>query len=446
MGSFFAHVGTLGRSTVSASIEEHEAAEHRHAGREARPLPWRRITRDAVAIFLVTRVAYAIATYFAVAFAINSVRSTTTQPTRGALLLAWQTGDVRDYLDIAAHGYTYSWQTCFFPLYPLLIHLLSFGHATLGLVVAMLLSNLGTLAALIGLGLLAAHEFGAETSVPAIRALVAFPLAFFTVMAYADNIFLALVIFAFLCARRGAWGGAIACLFVSAFVRPTAVTLVLPLLWEYGRQQGWWAALWAVARRERTPARGLALLRASGWSRLVGYPVLLLAAVPGAVAIFAAYCWARFGDPLTFLQQQTHFQRQSVPLPSGLNILVSALAAWNPLSMLAARNLIDIAPFLVFAALVVLACARRQMSVAYLIYVLGVFYADLAVPRVGTTTPFGAMGRHMLLAVPVFLLLGKWSTRRPWLDMLIMSLGIVLQGALLVAVLHGSLIGSDSII
>ncbi len=414
------------------------------------PLPWWQITRDALSIFLVTRLAYAVATYFIVTFSINSVRRQYVSASLSDMLIAWRTGDVNNYLTISAQGYTHDYLTAFFPLYPLLIHVFALGHSgAFELVVAMLISNLGTLAAIIGLGLLAAHEYGPSASVPTIRALIVFPLAFFLVMGYADNLFLALVIFAFFFARRGVWGGAIACTFVSALLRPTGFTLALPLLWEYGRQQGWWLALWLAIRRRQFPQPMFRHGTDHGSLRQrITYPLFVLAAAPAGIALFAGYCWSAFGDPLVFLHvQASHFYRTPMPLPSTLLYMADTLRAWPVLSFFEARNLIDLAPLIVFLVLVGIACMLRQMLVTYLLYMLGVFYADLAAPLVGPGlhVPFPSVGRHMLLAIPMFLLLGKWSTRRPWLDTLLLCLGLLLQGAFLVAVMRGNLAGYNAL-
>jgi hypothetical protein len=410
-------------------------------------LPWRQITRDAIGLFLATRIVYAIATYFVVVFSLSSIKHGFVTLSLGTLLRSWETGDVNNYLSIAANGYTHDFLTAFFPLYPLLIRIFTLGHAgTFELVVAMVISNLGTLAALIGLGLLAAHEYGSAFSVPVIRVLIAFPLAFFLVAGYADNLFLALAIFALFFARRSAWPGAIACTFVSALLRPTGVTLTLPLLWEYGQQQGWWSALWAAVKRRQVSWRDAARRFAPRSLRSIANPFLVVAAAPAGVALFAIYCWTTFGDPLVFLHvQETHFIRRPTPLPSALIYLLQTLHIAPLMSFLEARNLIDVAPIVIFMLLVVFAFAARQMPVTYLIYVLGVFYADLAAPLVGWDVPFPSVGRHMLLAVPVFLLLGKWSTGRPWLDTLILWLGLILQGVFLVAVMYGTLTGFNAI-
>lgn len=410
------------------------------------PLPWRRIIRDALGVFIATRIAYAAVTYFAVVFAISSVTGASVPRLAFPYLQIWETGDVTNYVRIAVQGYRFPVQTVFFPLFPMLVHIFSLGHGgPVALAVAMVISNLGSLAALIGLGLLAAQEYGSIAALPAIRMLIAFPLAFFLVMGYADNLFLALVIFAFFLARREQWGWVIACVFVSALLRPTGVTLILPLLWEYGRQQGWWTRLWAIARRSRTTVswsgQGSARSRAQRLQQFILYPAGLILAAPAGVGLFALYCWRTFGDPLSFVdQQQIHFFRRSTPLPSALLYLAQTLFRNRLVSFLAARNLIDLAPLLVCIAIVVVACARRELSVMYLLYMLGVFYADLAAPMIGREVPFPSVGRHMLLAVPVFLLLGKWSLKRPWLDTLIISVGFALQGVFLVAVMHGNLI------
>ena len=434
-----------------AQRDDPSAAETAILPATKQPLPWRRIMRDAIGVFIATRIAYAAVSYFVVIFAISSVKNSSVPKVAFPYLKIWETGDVSNYLAIAARGYVHPDQTVFFPLYPILIRIFSLGHSgPFELAVAMVISNLGTLAALIGLGLLAAQEYGPAVAMPAIRALIAFPLAFFLVMGYADNLFLALVIFAFFLARRGAWGWVIACAFISALLRPTGVTLVLPLLWEYGRQQGWWIALWAIARRSQTTIRksGLGTTRPlmQRLQQYIIYPTALSLAAPAGVAIFAVYCWQKFGDPLAFVhQQEIHFLRRSTSLPYALLYLAQTLFRYRLLSSLEARNLIDLAPLLMCMAIVVVACARREFSVMYLLYMFTVFYADLAAPMIGREVPFPSAGRHMLLAIPVFLLLGKWSLKRPWLDTLIISVGFALQGVFLVAVMHGNLISFNAI-
>jgi hypothetical protein len=46
-------------------------------------------------------------------------------------------------------------------------------------------------------------------------------------------------------------------------------------------------------------------------------------------------------------------------------------------------------------------------------------------------------GRYLLPGVPIYLLLGLWVSRRPWLDQLIIGGGMALQAMLVVFFLNG---------
>ena len=130
----------------------------------------------------------------------------------------------------------------FFPLYPLLIHLVGMALGGHYLLSALLISNLGARRVYIGLALLAAHEFGsARTPSYAVTMLAAYPLVFFLAAPYSEGLFIALAAFALYGARTSRWRVAAACAFFAALTRPTGIILLAPLVWEYGRQRGWWA-------------------------------------------------------------------------------------------------------------------------------------------------------------------------------------------------------------
>src|SRR5690349_12238358 len=141
----------------------------------------------------------------------------------------WVHWDASWYLLIALRGYDIFTPASagFFPLYPLTIHLLTLvvGRQAL-LPIALILSNLAALLAFIGLGLLAVHEEKAhaqgrqppETLDDATLArasgrlmamTAAYPYAFFLFAPFTEGFFLALLVYCFLCARRGQWRWAI---------------------------------------------------------------------------------------------------------------------------------------------------------------------------------------------------------------------------------------------
>src|SRR3989442_1288061 len=94
---------------------------------------------------------------------------------------------------------------------------------------------LATRVAFAVLARLAAREAEPAAAPAAVRALAAYPLAFFLAAPSSDALLLAAAAFTLLFARKGQWGLAALVAFVAAFTRSAAVVLFLPLVWEYGR-------------------------------------------------------------------------------------------------------------------------------------------------------------------------------------------------------------------
>jgi hypothetical protein len=414
-------VATWWRS-IRSMAEWDDASAHQ-------PLPVKRVVAQAFSIWLATRIAFAIFTYFAVLLQVPPVAAPSVGVSPSLLLGSWNRLDVEWYIAIAQHGYWGVQPTAFFPLYPLVLRaaaVLFFGHY---LFAGMVVSNLGALVAFIGLGLLAAHEGKPEDVARAIRFEAAYPLAFFTVAAYADSWLIAFITLALYFARTGGWRWAAAFAFLAGLTRPTALTLLLPLLWEYGRQHGWWhrPLLHTWSRRFRLRVRpGLEL-------------VMVVGAVPAALATYAAFCWLRFGDPLAFAHAQRYWGRVTVPPWTALGLAARDLGAHPLLSNAGARTLVDLAPALLLLVLTLV--AARRVPVAFTLYMLGVLYFAFGTPRPTFTFPFAATGRYLLPSIPIFLLLAHWSGRRRWLDLLLVSGGFMLQAVLTaIFITHGAIL------
>jgi hypothetical protein len=197
-------------------------------------------------------------------------------------LLGGLTGhDAIYYLGIAAEGYHLEpvsgaypdW--VFFPAFPLITRLMSV--VTLGdvAVAGILVSNL---ALLIGLVLVATlvHANGDSPAARPTTWLVAFaPGAVAFGMAYSDSLLLAASAGAILATRRRTWWLVAVLLAVATLSRPPGILLCIPLL----------VAIW------QTDGRATRHL-------------LVLAAGPIALAVFAAYQGAVLGDPLAFIHGQ----------------------------------------------------------------------------------------------------------------------------------------------
>jgi hypothetical protein len=462
------------------------------------------ITLQAAGIWLATRLVFVLITYFAVTFAATN-HSASVYPS--AMLAAWSRKDVGWYLAIAQQGYWHPTAvsrgespTAFFPLYPMLIAALTFMlGASHRLLAAMLVSNLGVLAAFIGLGLLAAHD--AQTSPPAtplrgegsqtppsdaaamsqgsplpdkggaegwemspapppplgegaggrglsrtVLIAAAAPLAFFLAAAYSDSLFFALAVFALLAARRGAWRWAILCGMLAGLDRFTAVILILPLAWEFATQHGWRPHRPRLPWRARTPAPAPPLRGedrpapplpvgegAGGWgwpgARTLALGAAVAAAAPVGIGLYAAYLWARFGDPLSFLRAEQQGWGHTLTAPwLSIPHAIYNFFTLPPWSFNQARSLVDYGVVLVCAA--VTAIAWRRLPGSYRLYMLGLLYLSIASPVTWSSDIFLSSGRYLLPAIPVYLVLGRWVGRSATLDALLVGGGFALQGLL----------------
>ncbi|HEV8191903.1 MAG TPA: hypothetical protein VGP82_10525, partial [Ktedonobacterales bacterium] len=284
------------------------------------------------------------------------------------------------------------------------------------LLAAMIVSNLGTLLAFVALSLLAAHEYGNAAGPKTTRMLAAYPLAFFLFAPYTEGLFIGFAALSLLCARRGQWLWAALWAFLAGLTRPTGVILIPALFWEYGRQRGWWQ---------------LAYWRERRWKELLNIPllaqlVLVLAAVPAALGLFVLYTGVKLGHPLaTFNSHHAFWNRHDAPIWQTLwQVVVNGFTlpfASRPQSLI----LLDFTAVLV-VAIITLATIRKQ-PVMFTLYTAGLLYLSLYAPEPKSPVLIDAAGRFMIAAIPVFLLLGKWVVRRPTLEVLLLSVGFMLQ-------------------
>jgi hypothetical protein len=385
--------------------------------------PVRTIAWQAAGMWLGTRAAYIVFTYFAVPFnhqhAHGAPSRTEFKP--DALLNHWWRWDAQWYTNIAVHGYHPGRSTGFFPLYPALVHVvvavIGYSHV---IGAAVLVANLAALPAFIGVGLLAADVYGRPAATFAVRALAAFPTAFFLAAGYSESLFLALAVFCLYFARREQWGWAALCAFLASFDRQFGIVLTLPMLWEWVSRQ----------RQAGRTLREMLSLRA------LAEAVPLLAAVPVALLIWGAYLDLRFGDPLATLNAQRVFwHHELVPPWQWLQLVGTAIGNTPPWSFLRVRIFFDLAP--VVGLILVALLAFRRWPVSLALYTLGMIalLVTSAVPL--DYDPFNAEGRYVLLVIPLFLLLGRWMVRRPWLEMLLVGGGFMLQALFLGFFLRG---------
>jgi hypothetical protein len=199
------------------------------------------------------------------------------------------------YASMATHGYVWDYTynapitTAFFPLYPFLIAVLSgvlrwiapgfdWGDASHGSHVAagLIISAACFYFSLVLLIRLLAPRTGLPGAALVAVGLALLPTSFFLTGLYTESLFLMLMLLAFTFARSrltAKWLCAGLLGMLAALTRSAGVLLFAALLVEYLAQRGW------------------------QW-RKVRVDVLCLGLIPAGTAIYMAFLWWRFGDPL----------------------------------------------------------------------------------------------------------------------------------------------------
>jgi len=318
----------------------------------------------------------------------------------------WSHWDGEHYVALAVGGYLNppdNVSPAFFPLYPLLVR--SCAELFGGPISEQALSVWGPLLSLLFLPFafyfiyqIALNEFDEEVARGTVLALAFFPTTFFLNAAYTESLFLALSAGS-IWAVRVRSDLLLACVMagLASATRNVGVFLMVPLLYEW------------VKDIESYRWRGIYLLMA-----------------PGGLLAYMGYLWARFGDPLLFYSAQKSWGRQATgPLDTAGRAWGSAVEGAGRLldpglwahpalgdvadHLAGAGNLFNLS-FFVFAVVVLLAGLR------YLPLSLTVYGLLLVAPATlfGTPeSPLMGTPRYVLVAFPLFIVLGLLSRNRP---------------------------------
>ncbi len=150
-------------------------------------------------------------------------------------LLPWLNSDGRNYLDIAISGYHERGTmdlSVFFPLFPLLIRLLSFNLLFNPVYIGLLLSSAFLILSVFYLYKFISRIHDSRLAVKVITMMLFFPTAYFFPAYYTESLFLTwTVIFFILLARKKYWLAALVCSLATA-TRVVGLALIPPLAWE----------------------------------------------------------------------------------------------------------------------------------------------------------------------------------------------------------------------
>ncbi len=207
--------------------------------------------------------------------------------------------DAEWYLIIARHGYTYvpgkDSGVVFFPLYPVLVRLLTFGGTVDTRLVAYLVSNGALFLAIILLWKLATFEMHDATfSKHVVQFLLFNPMTVFYSAIYTESLYLLCLVGTLYLARTQRWLLAALCAYAAALCRVVGVLLVVPLVCE-----------WFLQYRHHLSWRKAGIGRA-----------LIACAAPAlGFLTYVAYLDRAFGEPLAFLKAERPFGGRRLTWP-----------------------------------------------------------------------------------------------------------------------------------
>ncbi len=374
--------------------------------------------REVLGIFVATRVALILVTYVGDVL-VQAPNYSETSVGLAGMLAAWDRWDALHYLAIARDGYTTVNNTAFFPLYPLLIGIVTAPfHGQGGYVVGLILANLAFLAALMMFWRLVTAEWGPAVAGRATIVLAIFPGALYSFAPYNESLFLLFSIGCFLALRQRRWAVAGVLGELAVLTRAAGILLLIPFAYE------WWCATRATRAAEASASAEAS--QGASWSSLAW--ALL---IPAGLAAYAAYCAQRFGDPLAFAHAQAHWNRVLTWPWVGVWWQIQGLAQAAPASFFQVHDLLDLGATLLMASL--LAAGWRMLPRAQSLYLAALLLLVVSEPggvRTHLHDPLTSNLRFAVEMFPGFVTLALLTRQRPqWYQ------GIVVVSVALLAAL-----------
>jgi len=352
-------------------------------------------------------------------------------PTLAAL---WNQWDVRWYVFVADHGYLWcpppaQSDLAFFPLYPVLVHLLTLLAPLSAFAAGVLVAHLSFALALYLLHRLVGHDYGTAVAERTLWFLGLCPTALFFFTAYAEALFLACSVGCVYALRLRRWWLAGLCGAAAALTRQLGVLLLVPFLIEYGAARGWPRR--PLLRRAGpatalgTPPHQTALPQPAG--RDLGAALL----IPAGLLPFVLYLQLRFGDGLLFLRAQRAWERSLAPpwqgVVLGVQHAVHLGMRVSPQATVALQTLDLLDLCWLTLGLALMALGVRRVRPSYTAYAAVVWLAILLAPATGRHQPLAllSIGRFAVTLFPPYLVLALLTGRR-FVERLIVLLSVSL--------------------
>ena len=290
--------------------------------------------------------------------------------------------DAPHYLDIAKNWYSNTGDAAnfivFFPLYPILIRLITFNFDYVNLS-ALLVANVCSFIAFFYLYKVAKLEFNSQVAVKAVLFMSLFPTAYFLSAPYTEGLFFGLVIASIYYARVSKWEVAGLLSMFAALSRLAGLLLLPMLLVEFLHQKNW------------KPAK---VDKRIVWACL-------------AVVGFFIYLGMNLqvtGDAFKFMEiERVHWSNRFDPIEG-----LKAAYYWATGASYPENITIGIAPlgFAVYGLLIFGLAVWKRMRPSYLVYMFLTW--GLAV----STSWWISVPRYIMAMLPMFILLGALSRNK----------------------------------
>jgi hypothetical protein len=375
--------GVNGLTAISATTTSPENAAQK----------WLEAAKQILPVYLAVHLAFFVISVLALLFTHGDF-----DPIRyplNSLWQSWNRWDTAHFIHIAQFGYDNKLETAFFPFYPLLMKVVAhFTHHS-ELVAGLVVSNISLLVLSVVLYQLVSEDFDQACAHRTVLYLLVFPTAFFLAAAYSETLFLCFAVLSFYQMRRGKWWLAGLFGLLASLTRPNGLFLVIPFCFEYLYQHGF------SLKRFR-------------------FDMVSIGLIPAGIALFALYCWHRFGDPLEFSVVQSvpgwdkHLAWPWVGIVLDLQLIQSRGTILDYVSL---RNMLDLILdlFLLLPLLVALIGPWKFPGRLWSYVLLGLafwLFFNLYV-RIGSgADPLSSMSRYMVEVFPAFIFLAVLGKHR----------------------------------
>ena len=320
-------------------------------------------------------------------------------------LTRWDSGW---YIGIAQNGYSKN-SIAFFPLYPILIRLLTriTGSESIS---GLLIANLSFFIALFYLYAITKNDYDDGTAGRAVFYIAAAPSAFFFSTVYTESLFLLFVMAGFYYAQKSKWLFACLAGMLASATRVTGVLVGVFILFEAFWQKGirFFPKPWSVRSQINLLKKDIGILPQTKKGIIAA-----IFSVLGLVA-YMTYLYRKFGDPLAFLHVQKSWGR-SVDLDWLFRLFQDN------------SQKLDIFFTLVFIPIVIIVFLKLRPS--YGLFTL----LSFVIPLVSGSLL--SMRRFVIVMVPCYILLALWG-KRLWVDRLIIGISLPLQAYFVVLFSH----------